>query len=515
MKILLAYSSGTTSSSADTTFTDLVPIGLCSLHALLRSNGHDAQLANLSRMPSHQVASLLRELKPDLLGLSLWTHNRQATLALAGLARQLLPDCLIAAGGGHATHRAEQVLNTCPAIDLIVVGEGEAPLLELVQRLTDGRPLEQIAGLAVRSGEAVRLTGPSRPVPDLDQLPYPSAYLHEAHGIDLDLQSQFISTSRGCPSACRFCSSPAFWGTTVRTRTPASVVAECRSLRERFGTMYLSLRDDTFTADRERTIELCRLMIAERTQQFWNCQTRVETVDDEMLSWMKRAGCECVQLGVESGSPRILKELGKRITPEQVIRAADAVHRVGLSLSIYLIAAVPGETTADRAATERLVARMRPDDLQIAPLAYYPGTALYNSAVRHGNATADLFEQNQEAALTLHPEGERLAAALLQRLDRLRHRPSLPELQSTHRRTGYCAVGALQIGDYYSSIGDWQNALSAYSEITRREPDHPWGWQLLAELHEELGNRRKSLDCYRRLLELVPQHRQARCTLTQ
>ena len=87
---------------------------------------------------------------------------------------------------------------------------------------------------------------------------------------------------------------------------------------------------------------------------------------------MKRAGCECVQLGVESGSRRILQELGKRITPEQVIQACDAVHRVGLQLSVYLIAGVPGETDRTGRRPLQLLRRIRPHDLQVAPLAYYP-----------------------------------------------------------------------------------------------------------------------------------------------
>ena len=119
---------------------------------------------------------------------------------------------------------------------------------------------------------------------------------------------------------------------------------EIKYIRDRYGLIYFSIRDDTFTADRERAIDFCRLLLAERVFVVWNCQSRVNYVDEELLGWLKRAGCECVQLGVETGSPRLLRELGKAIRPEQTIRAADAVRRVGLNLSIYLITGIPGET---------------------------------------------------------------------------------------------------------------------------------------------------------------------------
>lgn len=514
MTILLAYSSGSTVHDESTLYTDLLPIGLCSLHALLRTQGYAVQLANLSRMTPRQIDQLLRSIRPALLGLSQWTHNRHATTALARRAKQLLgDDCTVVLGGGHASHEAETVLTRSPEVDLIVIGEGEATLPELIEALRSGQPLEQVPGLALRKEGTIIRTATRPRLTDLDRLPYPARFLDEALGVDIELQAQFISTSRGCPSACRFCSSPTFWGRAVQTRSPASVVDEFLFLRQRFGTLYVSLRDDTFTADRARTIELCRLLIERRAHLFWNCQTRVEAVDEEVLSWMKRAGCECVQLGVESGSPRILKELGKRITPEQVIQAADAVHRVGLHLSVYLIAAVPDESEADRQATRDLVRRIKPHDLQVAPLAYYPGTALFNSAVRHGTVSPALFAEDRREALVACRDGEQQATKMLQAWSVPPTRQSNRTFAEIRQRVGYCAVNCQQAGDYHLQRGDWKLAEAAYREICETEPDHPWGWLLLAELYDELGRSAPSQKCYRQFLKLVPHHRQAQLAL--
>ncbi len=510
MTTLLAYHSGSTGRSSTTdTFTDLLPIGLCSLHAVLRANGHQVRLANLSGWGPAQLRSLFEQCRPRLAGLSQWTHNRQITLELARLIKEVMPACQVVLGGAHATHQADEILTEHPEVDLIVAGEGEETLLELLQAMQDHASLREVPGLVLREDNRIIRTDPRPRITELDRLPYPCSYLHEAIGVDLDLQPQFISTARGCPSACHFCASPRFWGRTVRTRSPASVVAEFLFQRQQFGTIYLSLRDDTFTADRRRTLELCRLLIEQRANIFWNCQTRVETVDDEVLTWMKRAGCECVQLGVESGSLRILRELGKRITPEQVIQACDAVHRVGLQLSVFLIAGIPGETNEDRQATRTLLQRIRPHDLQVAPLAYYPGTALFNAAVQHGIVPAQLFASNGEEALLARPDGTRQVKQLLRGATGLAPELDRRTIAAVQQRIGYCAVSSMQAGDHALQRGATQQAEAAYREITANEPDHPWGWLLLAELYTQTGRPKQAVSCYKRLLELVPRHCQA------
>jgi radical SAM superfamily enzyme YgiQ (UPF0313 family) len=512
--ILLAYSSGTESLTESTTFTNLLPIGICSLHALLRSHGHQAHLANLSGMSQTQIRELFSQLKPDLVGFSQWTHNRHVTLKLARIAKQVAPDCTVMLGGGHATYQAEAILEQHSEVDLIVAGEGEETLLELIAALYQHQPLTAVAGLVLRDSGSISRTKPRLRIKDLDSLPYPGRYLHEAIGVDLDLQPQFISTSRGCPSACRFCASPTFWGRTVRTRSPSSVVDEFLFQRQQFGTIYLSLRDDTFTADQRRTLELSKLLLERRADMLWNCQTRVESVDEEVLTWMKRAGCECVQLGVESGSARILQELGKRITPEQVIQACDAVHRVGLQLSVYLIAGVPGETPADQQATLKLLRRIRPHDLQVAPLAYYPGTALFSDALRHHTVASDLFEHTRSDALLALPDGNRRTTQLLRAAGDLSIPLSNRRISELKQRIGYCAVTCLQAGDHYLQQGSLERAEAEYREITLTEPEHPWGWLLLAELYDETGRTDQARSCYRQLLKLVPRHRQAQQALS-
>lgn len=511
MQILLAYTAATTSGNRDVgAFETLLPIGLCSLHALLRSRNLPVTLANLSGMNDTEIVRLLQRVRPTLVGLSQWTHNRHDTLRVARLIKRTLPDCLVILGGGHATHQAELILQCHPEVDLVVLGEGEQTLLELLTAFENGKAMATVPGLVVRSQGAIVRTPQRSAWPDLDQLPFPATYLHEALRTDIQLQAEFISSSRGCPAACTFCASPTFWGRKLRFRSAASVVAEMRFIQEQFGLTYLSLRDDTFTADRRRTVALCRELIEQRLRLFWNCQSRVEAIDAETLHWMRLAGCECVQLGVESGSPAILELLGKRINPEQVVRAAELVHQAGLQLSVFLITGIPEEQEDDRQQTISLIKRIRPDDLQVAPLAYYPGTTLFQNGLQAGRCTATVFETSHDEAVLACPDGQTQVDRLLRRLERFRYRMPPDRLQSLQQQKGFSPVTAMQLGDWYLATGDPLQAEAQYRAITLKQPDHPWGWQLLGELWEQHDRRREATDCYRKVLQLVPRHAASR-----
>ena len=504
MQTLLAYTSEPDPQSGG--FEQLLPIGLCSLHAVLRSRGYPVSLANLCSIPQQEINQLLKSHQPKVIGLSQWTHNRRATIALARLIKQQLPDSLVILGGGHATHQAELILQHHPEVDLVVTGEAEETLPELLDTLARNASLISVPGLVLRQGSEPLQTAPRTPIQQLDQLPFPAHYLDEMLYGDPQLQAEFLASSRGCPAACRFCASPVFWGRRVRFRSAASIADEMRFIRDTFGLTYLSLRDDTFTADRQRTRALCRELLRQKIKLFWNCQSRVEAIDTETLQLMRQAGCECVQLGVESGSPRILKLLGKNSNPEQILRAATLVRQAGLQLSIYLITGIPEEEEADRQLTLRLVQQIRPDDLQIAPLAYYPGTELFRQAVQTGRIRADLFETSRSKAVLAEQNGPRQVDRLLAQTAQYRHCTTPAVLQRLIRENGYSAVTAMQLGDTLMAAGDPAAAAAAYRTITSHEPDHPWGWFLLGELYEQQGELKPAVDCYTRVLTLVPRH---------
>lgn len=504
MKILLTYISGETNRSDP--YINLLPTGLCYLHAVLREAGFDSVLANFSGLTLPAIQKQLTSLHADIVGISQWTHNRHASLETAHLARQLNPDSIIIMGGGHATFRYREMLADGSPVDIVVLGEGEETMRELADRVAAGKSWRDVEGIAFRDNGRIVLTGKRAPKMTLDALPFPARYLEHAIGVDLELQSEFVLTARGCPSACSFCSSPGFWGRRVRFRSPEAIVAEILYIRDRFGLIYFSLRDDTFTADRDRAIEFCRLMIERRVSVLWNCQSRVTTLDEEVLTWMKRAGCECVQLGVESGSPRILAQLDKSIHPQQVEQTAALVRKVGINLSVYLISDVPGEDEEDIRMTIELVRRIKPDDGYVSPLAYYPGTRLFEKAVASGLASPAIFEEASDTALYAAGQPGPAARRILRALAAGGAKGREQRFRQQKALLGYCAVTNVLAGEWYRQIGNSEAAEREYREITEQEPYNPWGWLLLGELHAERGEKRKAEECYRRVLSVVPNH---------
>jgi len=508
MKVLLAYKSHP--EGALDPFTSLLPAGLLSLDAVLRKAGHQVTLANLSGFDWDRVRQLLVQSQPEAIGISQFTHNRADSLRLARLAKELDPACFVLMGGPHATHTWHDLLQGHPAVDAVVLGEGEATLPELLEARAAGAPPDGVAGIAYREdGKAVR-SSPRAPIADLDLLPPFGAEAGATIGVDYRRQLEFVITSRGCPASCLFCSSPLFWGRGVRFRSPASVVREIRTLKERYGLIYFSFRDDTFTADRGRVLEICRLLQEERLHILWNCQSRVTAVDQEMLVAMKRAGCECIQFGVESGSPEMLKALGKRIVPADVERAAEAVRRVGINLSVYLITGIPGEGEADLQQTVRLIDRIRPQDGQVSPLVYYPGTELLAKAVRGKQVPADLFEKDQGEGFLVRcdPFVERARLAMMKALGKAgkKGRFSRDAFAAQRALLGYSFVTEMLCAEVLELEGDWEGALALYRGMVRAEPENPWGVLLLGGIRARLGDLRDANRCYLELLRLVPNH---------
>jgi radical SAM superfamily enzyme YgiQ (UPF0313 family) len=503
MNVLLAYQSGLP--HRNDPYISLVPTGLCYLHACLRKAGYDSLLANFSAWSIAEIKQQLLTFSPDIIGISQWTHNRHTSMDLARICRDTLPDSTIVMGGGHATFCYEDILVENSPVNLVILGEAELTLLELIERVGSRGEWLKIAGLAFRSNGAIVVTPPRNKIADLDSLPLPAHFLHSSVGLDLALQAEFIVTTRGCPSACHFCSSPDFWGRSVRFRSPAAIVTEIQYIRQQYGVIYFSLRDDTFTADRKRVLEFCSLLQKADLNILWNCQSRVTAIDEELLIAMKRAGCECIQLGIESGSAHILQQLGKRITPTQIKQACNLVREIGINLSIYLISDIPGETDDDIRQTIELIRQINPNDGYVSPLAYYPGTKLYNDAVSTGKTSPTIFSDSRKAALYVAPLTRTSPSRLLRELAKSRQEDS-GRFRRQKERLGYCYTTNVIAGEWHRQSGEYAKAENELMEITVMQPNNPWGWLLLGDLYVELGKTKKGKELHAKVLEIVPQH---------
>jgi radical SAM superfamily enzyme YgiQ (UPF0313 family) len=306
-------------------------------------------------------------------------------------------------GGVHPSALPKETLRN-KTIDAVVVGEGEEAVLDIVRGNRDPvvqKPLIQ----------------------DLDSLAFPDRHLirqerniEEAYR-DNGVRIASIFSSRGCPYRCAFCASHSVWTRKCRFRSSANILEEFQQLVDEFQIDFVKFSDDTFTAKRDLVVDFCRQKLARGFQARWGCNVHVATLEEEMLSLMFQAGCRELWMGVESGSPRILKDMRKGITVEQIEWAFEITKRMGLFRRAYILLGMPNESYEDIQLTEDLIDRIKPDSVGFTILAPYPGTAFYNSVLHRDInwATVDEYENRltrteRLSNLDLHNEQSRLAA---------------------------------------------------------------------------------------------------------
>jgi radical SAM superfamily enzyme YgiQ (UPF0313 family) len=371
----------------------VVPLGLYYVAAMLKAYHFDVTILNWSdyRLSVEDIRRHLADLDPDLIGFSIVHANRWGAIDIAAWARELNPSIKIIFGGIGATFLWRHLLTHFPQIDYVVCGEGEHALLQLVQCITQGRELDgigQIPGLAFRQSGQPRRNEPAPPIADLDRLVDPALFYDIQH----------LVLGRGCPGACRFCGSPAFWGRSVRLHSPGYFVDQIQRLCER-GQRFFFFSDDTFTLDHARVISVCRQIIGRGMVIAWQAISRVDAVDSDVLYWMRRAGCIQISFGVESGSPRVRRALGKAFTDQQVIEAFDLTRRHGILPRAYFIYGCPGDSDQTMDQTLALIRASKPLAAIFYILDIFPGTALYRRHLKRCGVDDDIWLERIEDLL--------------------------------------------------------------------------------------------------------------------
>ena len=330
----------------------------------------------------------LKNFKPDVIGITCKTTFFPNAVKAASITKKILPECTVIAGGPHITALPEQSLSQNPSIDLAVYGEGEYAMVDLCRAIDDGRTYEDIQSIIYRDGEEIIQTEP-RPLPeDLDAIPFPAYHLMpmERYFLSTAKNSAFASlmASRGCPFKCKFCSSRQIHGTKTRRRSVDNVIEEILLLKGKYGTKDIIFMDDTFTANPTWVMEFCDRLIEDKIDIVWQCQTRVNTVNRELLKKMKESGCYMTNYGVEFGSQRILDLAGKGITNPQVRTAFKLTKEIGIRTYAYFMMGWPGETKEEIKQTITLAKELNPDFAQFSIVVPFPGSPLYDECMNNG-----------------------------------------------------------------------------------------------------------------------------------
>jgi len=330
---------------------------------------------------------------PDLIAISILepTFDQAVSLldAIAGC------DIPVIAGGVFPTFAHEQVLSH-PAVDMVCIGEGEGALLELCERMRDGRDISGIDNLRVKN-QSETIETPVRPVVELDKLPIPDYSLFEPERLFRPMAGKVyrtipVETNRGCPFQCAYCNSPAQTklyrehnaGNFFRKKSLPVIRDELRELTRLYEAEYVYFPSDTFLsmtdAEFDEFIEIYR----EFRLPFW-MQTRPETITLQRVVALKEVGCHRMSMGIEHGNAEFRKRvLGKNMTNETIIEACDAIAQAGIPLSVNNIIGFPGETRELVFDTIRLNRQLTFDTTNAYVFAPFHGTRLHDLCIRQG-----------------------------------------------------------------------------------------------------------------------------------
>ncbi|OGL44069.1 MAG: hypothetical protein A2W05_03340 [Candidatus Schekmanbacteria bacterium RBG_16_38_10] len=400
------------------------PLGLAYLAVVLRENGHDVLIydadcnVNPSKMDftrledsypfylkslkdnNHpiwqEMKKTIRNFKPDIIGISVWTTFAASAFKIASICKEYDRNIPVVMGGPHITIKYDEVMNICPDVDFLIRGEGEGPIVELVKALNkhkEGNPFTNpdtlsIKGISYRKdGKAVH--NPSGEfIKDIDTIPFPTRDLLLNKDSYTSEDMGLLMTSRGCPYNCSYCAT-SIWERKTRYRSVDNVIDEIRFVMDKYGTRQFTFKDDSFTVNKKRVLELCDRLIKEKIKVNWDCNTRVNLVDEELLKKMKKAGCNSIKVGIETGSERILKLMNKNITLEQCRRAAKLFRKVGIHWTGYFMMGLPSETKEEIYQTLKFMKELNPDYASLSVYEPFPGTELFNIGIERGLVQKD------------------------------------------------------------------------------------------------------------------------------
>jgi len=366
-------------SSSKYKFIGLVapPLGIAYIASVLETDGIEVKIidAPAVEMDYESIQKEVDIYSPDVVAITSVTPTLPSALKVAQMSREACPGALIVLGGYHPTFTYQELLKN-DFIDLVVRGEGEYTMLDLVQTLRSGRDLRNVKGIATED-----FTTPERPViDDLDTLPFPARHLlpmKDYKIMNMKLPIGTLISGRGCPYQCSFCASSAMHGQKLRLRSSGSVVDEMEHLVNDHKAEMLAFMDDTFCLNKKRINDICDDIRERKFDNYWGCTARVDTISEELLKKMKDAGCITLFLGVESADQQNLNQLNKNITISKIKKTFELTKKLGVRTIASVVLGMPGDTHKSIENTIKFVKKLEPNYAIFSLATPYPGTDFY------------------------------------------------------------------------------------------------------------------------------------------
>lgn len=395
------------------------PLGLGYIAAVLESLGKEVKIVDCLLegwntritvsedalrigLREEEIAGIIKDYNPDVVSVnSQFTRQYKNAHTIYRLAKEINPEIITIAGGAHPSVLPEMALSD-KNLDFVVLGEGEQSIRDLISALTgDISRIPSLDGIGYKSGDRIRINPKTRFIEDLDSIPSPAWHLMNVeHYFGLDVchgkrsRSRFFSiiTSRGCPARCVFCTAYNVWGRRYRARSVQSVVDEIKFLVDTYHIEELLIEDDNFTFDVERAEQICDRIIQEKLQVQFDTPNGIAAyrLTPELISKMKQAGFERINLAIESGNQEALKKIIKKpLQLERVKKIIEYCHTIDLEVGAFFIIGIPGTTLCQMWDNYRFCRKLHLYNPFISVATPYPGSELYAICKEHDFLSPD------------------------------------------------------------------------------------------------------------------------------
>lgn len=362
------------------------PLGIAYMAGVLQENNIDVEILDASAedMDFKDVEKELLKRKPDLVALTALTPTIGRALETAQVVKETLPDSIVVMGGYHPTFNFIETLED-ENVDIVIRGEGEYIMLNLVQALENQSSLHDVKGIVFEDKNSKEIVvNPEAPlIQDLDELPFPALNLlpmKKYRLLDMDTHMTTMITTRGCPMQCSFCSSAAMHGKKIRERSVENIVDEIEYLKTNYDIDTIAFMDDTFTLKKRKVMAICDEILKRNIEIMWGCTSRVDTLDEKLLKKMKEAGCITIFIGVESADQQQLDNMCKNTTIAKIENAFKIAHKLKIRTIASVALGMPGDTKEIMNKTVKFVHKLKPNYAIYSLVTPYPGTRFYKEA---------------------------------------------------------------------------------------------------------------------------------------
>jgi len=356
----------------------LPPTDLMYLAAIAESLGYQAKIQDYSL--GGNFIDDLKLFSPDYLVVNIATPTFKSDMEAVAQAKSIFPDLITIVKGAPFLTYNTNVIYENPYIDYVIMGEPELTLKEILE----GVPDNEILGICYKDNFQ-GIKNELRPFNEnLDDLPFPARHLVDNSIYkrpDNGKVQAVIKVSRGCPYHCFFCLATPVSGMKVRTRTAENIIAEIRECVEKYKIKNFLFWSDIFNLDREWTIDLCKKIIDSGLKITWSANSRANTMDDEMASWMYKSGCRLVSIGVESGSQEVLDNIGKKITLDDIRNTVRILKKNHIKIYNYFVIGLPWETEKTVEETIKFAIELDSNFISFYTATPLPGTRFFAYAM--------------------------------------------------------------------------------------------------------------------------------------